>query len=267
MTQSASQTGGCTSRIRTNSTWYRRALSVAAVVTAISPAPVMLFQLVPAYSLQAKFLIFFGPLVCFLTLSYLFYVRDTLARAMFADLLNPPPEPDPYYGEPFAAVAHRVLRRLRSVLLALLPIALLLISAYCAVEYLRLVNRSVAEAVEQARHESPMQGRRSTLREPGPDSLGRTSRARPGRRTAKIAPAQNDSTPGPLRTDSLRQSVLRSAQIDDIPRFARLNMLYIGIFLSAEVAFILMALKEYAKEAIGLTEGELMLGVGPSVRG
>jgi len=39
-----------------------------------------------------------------------------------------------------------------------------------------------------------------------------------------------------------------------------LNVLFIGIFLSAEIAFILMALKEYAKEAIGLTERDLMLG-------
>lgn len=52
--------------------------------------------------------------------------------------------------------------------------------------------------------------------------------------------------------------------MDDIPLFTRLNILYIGIFLSAEIAFILMALKEYAKEAIGLTEWDLMLGLGPT---
>lgn len=264
MTQPASHSNAFSPRVRTYSAWFRRALSIAALVTAILPAPVMLFQLVPAYGLQAKFLIFFGPLVCFLTLSYLFYVRDALARAMFADLLNPPPEPDPYYGESFAASVHRSLRRLRSILLALLPIALLLASAYCAVEYLRLIDRSVAEAVEQTRH-APMQSERGTLREPGRDSLGQTPKPRPGRRTAKVR-AQNDSTPQPLRMDSLRQSTFRTAQIDDIPLFTRLNMLFIGIFLFAEVAFILMALKEYATEAIGLTERELMLGLGPSGR-
>jgi hypothetical protein len=55
--------------------------------------------------------------------------------------------------------------------------------------------------------------------------------------------------------------------VDDIPSFTRLNILYIGIFWSAEIALILMALKEYAKEAMGLTERDLMLGLDPAGRG
>jgi hypothetical protein len=64
--------------------------------------------------------------------------------------------------------------------------------------------------------------------------------------------------------DSLRRYVLQTTGVDDIPFFTRLTILYVGIFLSAEVALILMALKEYAKEAMGLTERDLMLGLDPT---
>jgi hypothetical protein len=219
----------------------------------------MLFQLIPGYGVQAKFLIFYGPLVCFLTLAYLFYIRDALARAMFADLLDPAPQPDPYYGEPLSASIRRGLRRSRSFLLALLPVVLLLGSAYCAREYVYLVNRSVEEAVRQKQRD-PTGG--SELGGPGEarrDTSRVTTKGRPRRKSSVGSPAANTAAP-PLDADSMRQFILRTAKVDDIPSFTRMNVWYIGIFLCAEIAFILMALKEYAKEAMGLTERDLMLG-------
>jgi hypothetical protein len=75
-----------------------------------------------------------------------------------------------------------------------------------------------------------------------------------GQDTAKVQPSP----------DSLQRYVLQTTGVDDIPSFTRLTILYIGIFLSAEIALILMALKEYAKEAMGLTERDLMLGLDPT---
>jgi hypothetical protein len=42
--------------------------------------------------------------------------------------------------------------------------------------------------------------------------------------------------------------------------FTELTVLYIGIFSAALLAVLLMALKEHAKEAMGLTEQELVVG-------
>ena len=241
------------------SSGFRRALSLGAVVTAILPAPVGYFQLLPAYTIQTQFLIFYGPLVCFLTLAYLFYVRDSLARAMFADLLHPSPDPDPYYGEPLSASLRRGIRRTRSLVLALLPIALLLTSAYCATEYLRLVNRSVGAAIEQKRSDPALLGESGWAGGSAPSTTPLTGKVR-ARRSAADKPTRADTALAPPSSDSLRQLVLHTAKVDDIPSFARLNVLYLGIFLTAEIAFVLMGLKEYAKEAMGLTERDLMLG-------
>jgi hypothetical protein len=249
--------------VRTYSNWFRGTLSIGALVTAILPAPVMIFQLLPAYGVQARFLIFYGPLVCFLTLAYLFYVRDALARAMFADLLDPPPEPDPYYGEPRLVSVRRVFRRVRSTVLALLPIVLVLTSSYCAVEYVRLVNRSAGEAVEQARRQPILNGEQIESTESRRAPVATKPRSRSSRRRPSL-PVVQDSAKVQPSSDSLRRYVLQTSGVDDIPSFTRLNILYIGIFLSAEIALILMALKEYAKEAMGLTERDLLLGLDPT---
>jgi hypothetical protein len=41
---------------------------------------------------------------------------------------------------------------------------------------------------------------------------------------------------------------------------------YLGIFLCAEMAFVIMALREYVYEELGLSEGEVLRGrvIGPS---
>lgn len=244
--------------VRTYSSWFRSALSFGAIVTAILPAAVVFFRLLPAYSIQMKFLIFYGPLVCFLTLAYLFYIRDALARAMFADLLNPSPDPDPYYGEPTSASLRRIARRARSLVLALLPVVLVLTSSYCAVEYFRLVNRSVGDAVEEKMRQPGRSGELGGLGESRRGASSRKAKGSPSPKSSRSAPA--DTAAVAVNADSLREYILVTAKLDDIPSFLRLNVLFLGIFLSAEIAFILMALKEYAKEAMGLTERDLMLG-------
>jgi hypothetical protein len=224
---------------------------------------VLLFHLLPAFQVQATFLVFYGPLVCFLALAYLFYIRDSLARAMFADLLDTSPKFDPYYGDPPSAALGRALRRVRSVVLALLPVALILVSSYCAVEYIGQVNRSVEGALEQKLREPTWRGDWAESGALRRDTLG-AAQGRLRRKSA-VTPRLDDTMRVLPSADSLRQYVFNTAGVDDIPFFSRLSVLYIGMFLSAEIAFVLMALKEYAKEAMGLTERDLMLGPNAAV--
>lgn len=54
--------------------------------------------------------------------------------------------------------------------------------------------------------------------------------------------------------------VLQMTDYMDIPDSTRLVICYLGIFLSAEAAFVLMAIKEYLQDLLGLTETELIAG-------
>ena len=52
--------------------------------------------------------------------------------------------------------------------------------------------------------------------------------------------------------------VLQKTDYMDIPGALGLVACYLGIFLSAEAAFILMAIREYLQDLLGLTEAELI---------
>jgi hypothetical protein len=66
--------------------------------------------------------------------------------------------------------------------------------------------------------------------------------------------------PSRIQTPMVRQRALDVASTDDIPYFAELTALYIASFLAVLVALVLMGLREYAKEALGLSEQDVVLG-------
>ena len=126
----------------------RSALVFCALAVTLLPIPLTYLGILPAYRVHAWFLLFYAPFLCLLTLCYLFYVRDSLARAMFADVLDPPPPPDPYYREALGDRLKRGYRRLKGILLGILPVLLVITSMYSVSRYLASMNESVALAAE-----------------------------------------------------------------------------------------------------------------------
>jgi hypothetical protein len=230
----------------------RTALGATALILALLPVPVTRFGLLPAYHMHARFLIFYAPLICLLLLGYCLYIRDLLARVVMAGVLYPPPESNPFYPDTFHVRLQRGFAYLRAVLLAVLPIALLGGSFFSTVRYTKVLNQSVTVAAL-----------RYVASRPGPEGMGfapdRASRASP---VQGGTPAEERRHPNMAPGDSVavRALVLNSAGIHEIPRFTELTVLYIGSFVSALGAIVVMWLKEYAKAAMGLSEQDLVLG-------
>ncbi len=63
------------------------------------------------------------------------------------------------------------------------------------------------------------------------------------------------------------EAVLKQTDYMEIPYSIGLVVCYLGIFLSAEAAFVLMALKEYLQDLLGLTEAQLIEGKAIARRG
>lgn len=231
---------------RSYSSVFQTMLSVCALAIALLPVPVTLFRLLPSYQVHARFLVFYAPLVCLLILGYLFYIRDFLARVMFGRLLRPAPAYDPYRrrrpGEAARAAAGWITR----TVVAVLPALLVLASFYCVMQY----NRRLAESVSFAMA-SP------AAPAPAPAADERRDRARSSRPPQRPA-SDSGRTHAPPR--EARQQLLLRTGIDGIPFFTELTVLYIGSFAAALVATFLMALKEYAKNAMGLSEADLIRG-------
>jgi hypothetical protein len=237
----------------------RSGLIACAVALALLPIPVAALELLPAYRVQARFLVFYAPVVCLLILAYLFYVRDALARLMFAGILRPLPETDPYDRPGIAELITRLLRGLQTVVLALLPLLLLATSFYCVTRYTALLTESIQIAAVSLAQKPSTQRATDTLPPAKPGRAGRGSGQRSNAAGgAGRSPLQDTAVV--MSPMLVRDEVLRTAELDDIPMFNELCALYIGSFAAALTAVILMALKENAKEAMGLSEQDLILG-------
>ena len=225
----------------------RAALLWCALLLALLPLPVTWFRLLPVYETHARFLAIYAPVVCLLLLAYLLYIRDALARLMFANILNPLPETDPYYRMSAAETVQRWLRQAQAAVLALLPVVLLAASFYCLVRYTDRLRFS-ASAAAAATSELPAAG----------EEVGRVSEA--PHRAPDVPVVAPPVAPVEAVVSPARDQILNTAGIDAIPMFTELTVLYIGIFAAAMIAVILMALKEHAKEAMGLSEQEMVMG-------
>jgi hypothetical protein len=248
----------------------RRVLGFTAFAITVLPIPILALKILPAYQKHAWFLLFYTPFLCLLTLCYLFYIRDSLARVTFADLLDPPPPPDPYAREPLGDRIGRSFRRVKAVILGLLPPVLVLTSLYCIARYFGALDQSVALSIQTYRETAASDLLADTVEKRGKQDRRRSARApaSPGkvaRQDSTLDSLARDSVaraarPNPADTSAVRDYVLRTSEIDSIPRLVQLTAFYVGAFLALLVAVTLMALKEYAKEALGLSEHELMFG-------
>jgi hypothetical protein len=233
---------------------------------------VLAFDILPAYQKHAWFLLFYTPFLCLLTLCYLFYIRDSLARVTFANLLDPPPPPDPYAPDPLSDRVRRGFRQVKAIILGLLPAVLVLISMYCIVRYYAAFDKSVGLSVETYRQTaaSDTVPAVAQTQKRGNSERRRSARAGASQEKAAVIDSTLDSLardslaraarPNPSDTSAVRSYVLQTSEIDNIPRLAELTALYVGAFVALLIAVTLMALKEYAKEALGLSEHELMFG-------
>jgi hypothetical protein len=239
----------------------RGALAMTVIAVTLLPAPITYFGVLPTYRMHAWFLLFYAPFLCLLTLCYLFYVRDSLARAMFANLLIPAQPPDPYYLEPVGRRLKRGFRRLKAVLLGILPALLVIASMYCVSRYLGSLNQSVALATE-AYVQRSAGAQEVGMRQEDRERVGRRRSADriEGKRVPPAGAIPADSLPAPSDSLAVHSYVLRATVIDDIPQLLELTLLYTGAFVTLLIAVTLMALKEYAREALGLSEHEVMFG-------
>jgi hypothetical protein len=259
---------------------FRAALLVCAFLLALLPVPITMLRLLPAYDLHARFLAFYAPFICLILLAYLLYVRDGLARIMFARVLRRRPPDDPYYlPRPGESLQHTV-RLVQAGILAVLPVALLALSFFCLFRYYDRLRLSVALAGSMQETSAPAEEevglgpaepaapapveapRRRSRRAQAVADTGKTRSPRADSFKARgaIADTAAAGPVSPLDTLPLTERVLLTSRIENIPMFTELTVLYLGIFASALLAVVLIALKEHAKIEMGLSEQQLVMG-------
>jgi hypothetical protein len=217
-------------------------LTAAAIGLALLPVPIAILGILPAFRSQRPFFAVYAPFLALLVLAYVLYVRDSLARVMFAHLLHPLAAADESESDSIRLKLRRGLIHARRLSLALVPALLLLLSVFCVFRYMSLLTESITAAAQV-----------------------RTGQIRLPSDTASATPAERGTVPRGLPPEAPPDSVtpgqyLESTSWQDIPNFTELTLLFVGIFLSPLLAVLLMSVREYAKEALELTETDVVLG-------
>ncbi|HEV2148434.1 MAG TPA: hypothetical protein VGR37_13610 [Longimicrobiaceae bacterium] len=180
-------------RVRAFAAFFKRYMSISSVVAAALPIPVTAFGVIPTYGAHTGLLSAYTSLFCFLALAFIFYSRHQFARVMFSETVS-------------GSALLRAGAWLHRTLVQLLPLVLIVGSAFCLYRYHSLLDLSVAAA-------HPEEG-----------------------------------------------SPLAGTPLDQIPLGTELVLYYIGIFVCAEAAFIVMAIREYLQDLVGLSEQDLIFG-------
>lgn len=246
--------------LKTFVTFFKRYMSAYALVTAALPVPAAAFQLIPTFQAQTELLSVYTSLFCFLVLGFIFYGRHELTRLIFPE----------FFGQEYAqANAIKFGRKMTFIIrsfLRAMPLSLIILSLALAFSYNYFLDQSIASI-------------RSTIRTAsGLDALDLERAELEARSKRLIADTVESNNSIEMQNERRRLEALqtheaqrrqvieaktKSAEILKtdrglIPLANLLILLYIGIFLTAEACFVMMAVKEYAQDLLGLSEAALI---------
>ena len=225
-------------RVKAFASFFKNYMSVSSLVVAALPIPVTAFNALPTFADHKAPLATYTSLFCFLALGFIFYLRHTLARWMFPQTKA---VADGAMGGSDEAASWRAeagrgarLQAIRATCIGALPLLLILASAYLVYGYHSALGQAIAEIARQLA----------------------TPRADSKLVCADLSPAQMMllcNVPSP-------QEILARSYPDIQEIGATLMPLYIGMFVCAEAAFILMATREYVQDLLSLSDIEVIHG-------
>lgn len=192
-------------RVRAFAHFFKRYMSLSALVVAALPIPVTAFELIPTFAVHKKILSVYVSLFCFLILAFIFFSRHRLARLMFSEYC---------LRQSIKSTRKIIISKLKIFIINALPILMIITSLACLLGYHYILERHLGYAVKFSSPQSIILERGRILSETIPGSL---------------------------------DSIL-------------LIGLYLGIFITAEAAFVLMAIKEYLQDLLGLSDIEIIQG-------
>jgi len=125
-------------RVKAFASFFKNYMSVAAVVTAALPLPVVALRAIPMYKAHRALLATYTSLFCFLLLAYIFYNRHRLARWMFRELV--------------AGAERDQERKFHDALgrvIAVMPLVLIVVSLLCVFEYHHTLDQSILKVLDK----------------------------------------------------------------------------------------------------------------------
>jgi len=217
-------------RLKSFANFFKGYMSVSSIVTASLPIPITAFKLLPIFQEHLGLLSTYTPIFCFLLLGYIFYARHGIGKSFFPKHYKEPKPPQAYAGTaPDNAVKRYRAIRKRQKLMGISPLICIVIALLFVFLYQLVLTFTL-------------------------DNILKNSLVN----DTAFAQAFGAGTIRPKTLDT--QFILEHYQISSSYKGVYLLVCYLGIFLFAELAFILMAIKEFLQDVLGLDEKFLIEG-------
>jgi len=219
-------------RVKAFAEYFKKYMGVSTIVVAALPIPVALWDWIPVFEPHRKLLMVYTPLLCFLILGYIFFLRHSIARGLYGEYLH---VSDMILGRNRG----KLYSRNRSAVLSQLPFILILATVGNIFAYHEVYDMALDKIGPYVEEQ--------TIRSVGENSDKET------KEKIYLITISEFGTPS-AEGEAVEFST------NHIPGSNILILLYLAIFIFAESAFILMALREYLQDLLGITETELITG-------
>jgi hypothetical protein len=234
-------------RVRSFALFFKNYMSISTLIVAALPVPVTSLGLIPTFAAQTKLFSVYSSLFCFLLLGFIFYLRHSLARKMFPEFDI---EEAPYQSR-LVWLVRKYSRRGQTWFVNMLPLLFITCSLILVFQYNDVLQREV----------NTVRAFTTAVRQYGETRVvkigdeGKFTILDGGTTTTQSAPFSSyieEKYPVTFK------AILDNTDLNDIPFGSRLLLIYVGIFVTAEAAFVLMAIKEYLQDLLGLTDVKLI---------
>ena len=252
-------------RVKAFANFFKRYMSISSVIAAALPIPVTSISLIPTYTAHIKLLSTYTPMVCFLLLGYIFYMRQSIGNRMFGTQLTQyryiSKIRDAYFkDEDEEKEQERILSafinraKSRMVIINVLPLFLIIASIGTILSYHHFLDQSVGLAMnDESINTMVVETVSQDYSKRYQDWLQKT-----GKEEMMIPPIKFRA---PLEEDIIKNPdlFLKYTQLMFIPKSLLLMMHYIMFFAFAEAAFIFMAVREYIQDLLRLSDTTLLI--------
>ncbi len=220
-------------RVRRFLTFFKGYMSLSSLVVAALPIPVTMLDFIPTYAAQTKLLSVYTSLFCFLLIAFVFYSRHSLARWFF-----------PMISKDSQPKLSRVM--------TILPLAFIGMCMASLFSYQYVLQQSATKFTRES-----MARKWELVFEEYSKELAAKGKETPLQEQLDLMRKIQENL-HLLDTGRSMNETLKSSALENIPYNLTLIALYLAFFLAAEAAFVLMAIREYLQDLLGLSDVALI---------
>ena len=219
-------------RVRRFLTFFKGYMSLSTLIVAALPVPVTMLEFIPTYAAHTKLLSVYTSLFSFLLVAFVFYSRHSLAQWFFPAL---------------AKNGKTLLTRF----VAALPFLFICLSLTLLFAYQYTLQESLTKDTRIGRH--------AMAEILFKDIRIAKEKGLTDEETSGIYLKHLESMANFEELMSM-EKILKRNRLQDVPYSLTLIGLYLGFFLATEAAFVLMALREYLQDLLGISDEALIKG-------